>query len=486
MLPDGSSDAGGYGSAQSVCEPSATAGGRRWRRRHTPARPALVRLRRHSRARPGLLRQRQRHTPARPSSGPTAAAHARSAGSGPTAAAPARSAEAAGSGRRRHPQVRPGLLPAALAAASAHAGSAGSAPTAAGPAGSAGSAPPAPSTPARSAGSAPTASSAPQVRPGLLRLRWHPRVRPGLLRLHRRHPRVRPGLLRQRRRRPRTSVAASRWASSGSIATVGARKAADGKPVPPPPTPRAWRHARSRCASAGGSPRWESSAAHGRRHRWATARAPRAARARARARHASIAAARPGSRGPTAPAAARASPSAAKAAQAPGRITGSSCEGARGARGPLLADAAHELDEPADDAALVRRGHRAAREPVTQKAAAVALGELRGLHHADLGEQRHLGHVPEPRLAERQLVVADAEQRLIGDRVVVGVDRGERRRTLVIERCERLCPVRERCRGWSRIKKASTSGGNAMALHDGPTHCSTEDATAPLHKLPYS
>ena len=59
------------------------------------------------------------------------------------------------------------------------------------------------------------------------------------------------------------------------------------------------------------------------------------------------------------------------------------------------------------------RRDRAARESLGEKPRALAFGELGRLDHADLGEQRDLDDELEPLRPERELVVAQIEQRLI-------------------------------------------------------------------------
>ena len=76
-----------------------------------------------------------------------------------------------------------------------------------------------------------------------------------------------------------------------------------------------------------------------------------------------------------------------------------------------------------------------------RETAALALGQLGRLDHADLGEQRDLDDEAEPLRAERELVVAQAEQRLVARRVVERGDLRERRRHRRVERGQSLDPV---------------------------------------------
>jgi hypothetical protein len=109
----------------------------------------------------------------------------------------------------------------------------------------------------------------------------------------------------------------------------------------------------------------------------------------------------------------------------------------------LIAQPAHELGERADRAALGLDLDRAAREALGEKSPAFSFGELGRLDHADLGEQRDLDHELELLRAERELVVAQVQDRLIGRRVVERDDRCERRSGGRVERCECLRPVSE-------------------------------------------
>jgi len=71
---------------------------------------------------------------------------------------------------------------------------------------------------------------------------------------------------------------------------------------------------------------------------------------------------------------------------------------------------------------------------VAKTATTIAVRQRRRLDHADLGEQRDVDDVRQSSIAERELVVTQPEQCLIGLRIVVGGDRREWRSLVIVER----------------------------------------------------
>jgi hypothetical protein len=99
------------------------------------------------------------------------------------------------------------------------------------------------------------------------------------------------------------------------------------------------------------------------------------------------------------------------------------------------------------------------------------VGDLGGLDHADLGEQRDLDDEREPIATERELVVAQPEERLVGARVVVRGDRGERRSSTVVEGTEGVCPVAQALARLIDDEECLDKWGKTTTLHVQLTGC---------------